>query len=207
MNSRIKKSIYFSISSCYLPAAANISGGSRTKRKNLNYCEWKRQALCEIWSPVEHWEALGELRAQPAVIESEHRYCNISCTHTNRHTHLQASVYTHPHTQRNKSTAAHTYISAWVIPKAFTTASLTGKKKKKEWERLSEKKKKQCRTHKRLQRAELSLLFQMQPEALDSWLEHFELPSISKHQCSLSTHLRPWGGEKTLHFFSKHNNN
>ncbi len=46
--------IFFSISSCYLPAAANISGRRWTKRKNLNYCEWKRQALCEIWSPVEH---------------------------------------------------------------------------------------------------------------------------------------------------------
>lgn len=62
-----------SISSCYLPAAANISGGSWTKRKNLNYREWKRQALCEIWSPVEHRDAPGELWAQPTVIQSEHR--------------------------------------------------------------------------------------------------------------------------------------
>ena len=72
-NSKKKKENCTSINSCYLPAAANISGGSWTKRKNLNYREWKRQALCEIWSPAEHRDAPGELRAQPTVIQSEHR--------------------------------------------------------------------------------------------------------------------------------------
>lgn len=34
--------------------------GSWTKKKNLNYCESKREALCEIWSPVEQREALQD---------------------------------------------------------------------------------------------------------------------------------------------------
>lgn len=54
-------------------------------------------------------------------------YCNIS--HTQTHT----SKCTHTHTHKC------THISAWVIPKAFTATSLTGRKKK-EWERLSKKK-------------------------------------------------------------------
>lgn len=153
------------------------------------------EAAGSVWD----LEPCGALRSSSRAVGSANSYwvwtqVPYQRSHTLTDIHI-TSKCTLSHTQRNKSTAEHTHISAWVIPKAFTTASLTGKKK--EWERLSEKKK-HCRTHKRLQRAQLSLVFQMQPEALDSCFIHFELPCISKHQCSLSIHLRPWGRKESL---------
>lgn len=74
---------------------------SRTWRKILNYSEWMRQ-LCVRSGALWRTRKLQErLKAQPTVMRSEHRYCNISHKHTST--------------------------SAWVIPKVFTTTSLRGR--------------------------------------------------------------------------------
>lgn len=186
MNSRMKKKKnLIQISSCYLPAAANISGGSWTKRTNLNYCEWKRQALCEIWSPVERREAPGDLGAQPTVVLSEHRYCNISHSQT-------YTLWEHIHTE-TKAQHTHTFISTWVIPKAFTTTSLTGEKKKERvWK--SEKKHTLQNTQKASESTAQSCLSDAAGGA-GFWIRTRWAP---KHRCSLSIHLWPWGKEASL---------
>lgn len=145
---------------------------------------------------MENWEAPGEIWAQPTLMQSEHRYCNISHTHTLTLTELQYTHNKQVHARRNKSTAcAHTHTRAHIRlshPKGIHNY-LTNRKKK-EWG----EKKKHCRTHKRLQRSWLSLVFQTQPEALDSEYVHFELQRISIHQSSLSLHSLPWGREESL---------
>lgn len=125
------------------------------------------------------------LRAEPTVIQSEHRYCNISHSHLQTYT-LQVCTHTH----RNKSTAAHIRLSH---PKGIHNHLTNRREKKKKTMRKAEWKKKN--TLQNTQKASESTARSCLSDA--AWGAGFWIRTrwAPKHRCSLSIHLQPWGKE------------
>lgn len=119
---------------CSRHKSTNISVGGRA---TTTIAISGSSKLCvRIGSPVKQQEVWVKAwgSATSDSTQTQVGYCNLPNTQFQTYT-LSKHVCTHTHARTHP---------AWVIPKAFTTTSVTGKKMRKaEW------KKKNCRTHKR----------------------------------------------------------
>lgn len=182
MKSRNKNIYFTSFHFCYLPVATQYFWWELDKEEEPQLL--RVEAAASVWD-LEPCGAVRSLRRALGSANSDSGwtqvgYCNIS------HTQTYTSKCTHTHTHKR------THISAWVIPKAFTTTSLTGKKRmrKAEQKKLQNTQKaSECTAQSCLSDAAWGAGFLIHTV-------HFEFRSISKHQRSLRIHLRPWGREK-----------